>query len=113
MSRLSLAAFLLAACAAPALAQKEYGFDNRKPSGQPYLTPEESLRRMKVAEGFEVKLFAAEPDVINPVSFSVDERGRLWVLECFEYPNKTPPGQAPRAGSNSRRRALTWFPSMV
>ena len=28
-------------------AQREYGFDNTKPSGQPYLKPEESLARMK------------------------------------------------------------------
>src|SRR5688572_17745092 len=52
---LPVALLLLAAPAAPA--QKEYGFDNRKPSGQPYLDPEETVRRMKVADGFEVKLF--------------------------------------------------------
>jgi quinoprotein glucose dehydrogenase len=27
-------------------------------------------------EGFEARLFAAEPDVANPVAFSVDEKGR-------------------------------------
>jgi putative membrane-bound dehydrogenase-like protein len=80
----------------PAAAQKEYGFDNRKSSGQPYLAPEESVRRMKVAEGFEVKLFAAEPQVVNPVAMTVDERGRVWVIECFEYPKRTPPGRMPR-----------------
>ena len=51
----------------PVFAQREYGFDNRKASGQPYLTPEESLKRMKVAPEFEVKLFAGEPLVVNPV----------------------------------------------
>jgi putative membrane-bound dehydrogenase-like protein len=96
MSRLSLAAVLLTACAAPALAQKEYGFDNRKSSGQPYLAPEESVRRMKVADGFEVKLFAAEPMVVNPIAMTVDERGRVWVIECFEYPKRTPKGKMPR-----------------
>ena len=55
------AVFVLLGAAAPLFAQKEYGFDNRKPSGQPYLKPEESVARMKVADGFEVKLFAAEP----------------------------------------------------
>ena len=62
--------------ASPACAQREYGFDNTKPSGQPYLKPEESVARMKVANGFEVKVFAAEPDVINPIAFTIDERGR-------------------------------------
>jgi putative membrane-bound dehydrogenase-like protein len=79
-----------------ARAQKNFGFDNTKPSGQPYLTPEESVKRMHVPPGWEVKVFAAEPDVINPIAFSVDERGRVWVLECFEYPKRTPKGQKPR-----------------
>ncbi|OWK36133.1 PVC-type heme-binding CxxCH protein [Fimbriiglobus ruber] len=82
--------------ATPALAQKEFGFDNRKPSGQPYLTPEETVKRFKVAPEFEVKLFAGEPQVINPVAFTIDERGRVWVVECFEYPSRTPKGKAPR-----------------
>jgi len=80
----------------PAAAQREYGFDNTKPSGQPYLSAEETVRRMKVAEGYEVHLFAAEPDVVNPIAFTVDEKGRLWVVECYEYPLRTPPGKAPR-----------------
>ena len=94
MRRLCLAALLLTA--APAFAQREFGFDNRKPSGQPYLTPEESVKRMKVAPEFEVKLFAGEPLVINPIAFTIDEKGRVWVVECFEYPSRTPPGKAPR-----------------
>jgi len=64
------------------IAQKEHGFDNTKPSGQPYLDPQESLRRMTAPPGFEVTLFAAEPDIINPIAFSIDERGRVWVVEC-------------------------------
>jgi putative membrane-bound dehydrogenase-like protein len=80
----------------PAFAQREFGFDNTKPSGQPYLKPEESLKRMKVADGFEVHLAAAEPDVINPIAFTLDEKGRIWVVECFEYPKRTAKGKMPR-----------------
>jgi hypothetical protein len=80
----------------PVLAQKNLGFDNTKPSGQPYLPPEESLRRLRVPPGWEVKLFAAEPDVVNPIAFTVDERGRLWVVECYEYPKRTAKGAKPR-----------------
>jgi putative membrane-bound dehydrogenase-like protein len=88
---------VLAAFPLPAvLAQKEFGFDNTKSSGQPYLAPQESLRQLKVPPEWEVKVFAAEPDIINPVAFTVDERGRLWVVECYEYPSKTPPGKMPR-----------------
>src|SRR5207302_4531349 len=77
-------------------AQSEFGFVNTKPSGQPYLAPEESLKRLRVPPGFEVKLFAAEPDIINPISFTVDERGRLWVVERDVYPKRTAKGQKPR-----------------
>jgi putative membrane-bound dehydrogenase-like protein len=76
--------------------QKEFGFDNRKTSGQPYWTPEQSIKGFRVPPGWEVKVFAAEPDVINPVAFTIDERGRLWVVECYEYPKRTAPGQKPR-----------------
>lgn len=80
----------------PAAAQREYGFDNRKSSGQPYLNPAETLSRFEVPPEFEVKLFAAEPLVVNPIAFTLDEKGRVWVIECFEYPKRTPPGKAPR-----------------
>jgi putative membrane-bound dehydrogenase-like protein len=87
---------IIAALTPTSYAQKQFGFDNSKPSGQPYLTPAESLKRMKVADGFEIKLFAAEPMVTNPIAFTIDERGRVWVVESFEYPKRTPPGQMPR-----------------
>jgi putative membrane-bound dehydrogenase-like protein len=96
MMRYVLSAIVLVFMAFPVLAQREFGFDNTKPSGQPYLTPEETVKRMKVAPEFEVKLFAGEPQVVNPVAFTIDEKGRVWVVECFEYPSRTPPGKAPR-----------------
>ncbi len=34
-------------------------------------------------EGFEARLFAAEPDIANPVAFSVDENGDVYVCETF------------------------------
>ena len=88
MRRPSLALLGLLLAGSPAFAQKQFGFDNTKPSGQPYLTPQESLQRMKVAPEFEVKLFAGEPQVVNPIAFTIDEKGRVWVVECFEYPSK-------------------------
>lgn len=33
--------------------------------------------------GFEIHLWAAEPDVANPVAFSIDEKGRIYVAETF------------------------------
>jgi putative membrane-bound dehydrogenase-like protein len=97
LRRCCLCFFLLLAVRLPAAhAQREYGFDNTKSSGQPYLSPEESCRRLKVPPEYEVTVFAAEPDIINPIAFTIDERGRLWVVENFEYPRRTPKGQKPR-----------------
>jgi putative membrane-bound dehydrogenase-like protein len=87
---------LLLASSGTLLAQKEFGFDNRKSSGQPYLSPEETVKRMQMAPGFECKLYAGEPSLVNPIAMTVDERGRVWVVECFEYPKRTPKGQMPR-----------------
>ncbi|MEX0701523.1 MAG: PVC-type heme-binding CxxCH protein [Planctomycetales bacterium] len=48
-------------------------------------TPEESLAQFDVSEGFQVSLFAAEPDVQQPVAMALDDRGRLWVAESYQY----------------------------
>lgn len=93
MRHVVLALLLLAA---PAAAQREYGFDNRKGSGQEYWKPDETVKKFKVAPEFEVKLFAGEPDLANPIAFTIDEKGRVWAIECFEYPSRTPPGKQPR-----------------
>lgn len=53
------------------------------------LPPEEAAARMRVPEGFEVNLFAGEPDVKQPVSLCLDDRGRLWVAEAYSYPDHT------------------------
>ena len=51
----------------------------------PFLSPQEALKQMKVPDGFRVELFAHEPDVQQPISLTTDERGRLWVAECYTY----------------------------
>ena len=43
--------------------------------------------RMKLPEGFQATLFAGEPDVVQPIAFTFDERGRMWVVECYSYPD--------------------------
>ncbi len=65
-------------------------YENRKPAPQLQapLTPAESMSLMQVPPGFELKLFAAEPDIINPIYMNWDERGRLWVIETVDYPNE-------------------------
>ena len=58
------------------------------------LSPEASLKHWQVPPGFELKLFAAEPQIVNPLAMAWDHRGRLWVVETLDYPNdKQPEGQ--------------------
>ncbi len=64
-----------------------------RPPGPP-LSPAEAVARMVVPEGFSVEIVAAEPDVVNPVSMCIDEKGRFWITESFEYPRRDPgPGR--------------------
>ena len=59
----------------------------------PVLSGEESVKLATVPAGFELKLFAAEPDIVNPISFCIDDRGRLWVAEGRTYPNRAKEGE--------------------
>ncbi len=48
--------------------------------------PEETVKMMKLPDGFLAKVFAAEPDIVQPIAFAIDDRGRLWVCENLSYP---------------------------
>jgi putative membrane-bound dehydrogenase-like protein len=60
-----------------------------RPPG-PALSPQEAIAAMTVPEGFLVEVVASEPDIVNPVAMTFDERGRIWVTESLEYPRKQP-----------------------
>ena len=51
------------------------------------LPPESSMVYMQTPPGFEITLFAAEPDIVNPIALAWDERGRLFVIETLDYPH--------------------------
>ena len=50
---------------------------------------------MRVPDGFEITLFAAEPDIRKPIDLTFDERGRMIVVEAGGYPLGAPEGEAP------------------
>jgi putative membrane-bound dehydrogenase-like protein len=52
----------------------------------PPIPASQSALRMKLPEGFNVSLFAAEPDVVQPIAMTIDRKGRLWVVENYSYP---------------------------
>ncbi|HEV8058353.1 MAG TPA: PVC-type heme-binding CxxCH protein [Gemmataceae bacterium] len=53
------------------------------------LPPKVAPGRMTLPEGFQATLFVGEPDVVQPIAFTFDDRGRLWVVECLSYPKWT------------------------
>jgi hypothetical protein len=59
-----------------------------KPPGPP-LSPQEAIKKMQVPPGFHVELVAAEPDIVNAVAMTFDERGRIWITESIEYPRRS------------------------
>lgn len=46
---------------------------------------EQAIKKFIVAPGFSVELFAAEPQLANPVCFTVDFQGRFYVAETFRH----------------------------
>lgn len=60
---------------------------------------EKALRRLRSEPGFEVKLFAAEPLLANPVAFAIDHRGRFYVAETFRL----------HFGVTDIRRHMNWL----
>jgi putative heme-binding domain-containing protein len=56
----------------------------------PARSPAEAVRAMTVPPGFRVEVVAAEPEIVNPVSMTFDERGRIWITESLEYPRRRP-----------------------
>jgi putative membrane-bound dehydrogenase-like protein len=61
---------------------------NAQPIVEKPFTPLEAAKTMEVPKGFNVTLFAGEPDIKQPIAFCIDDRGRLWVAEANNYPDK-------------------------
>ncbi|WP_077919442.1 PVC-type heme-binding CxxCH protein [Spirosoma sp. 209] len=53
----------------------------------------EAAKAMTLPTGFRITLAAAEPDIVKPICFTFDPRGRLWVVESHTYPVPAPEGQ--------------------
>jgi len=51
----------------------------------PPLSAQEALQALSLPPGFHATLFAAEPDVRQPIALATDSRGRLWVAENYSY----------------------------
>ena len=63
--------------------------DNATPPNPPHPFGRQSaladVKKLEVAAGLEARLFACEPDVVNPADMDVDARGRVWICEGANY----------------------------
>ena len=57
------------------------------------LSAADAVKAAIAPPGFKLQVFAAEPDVKQPIAFCEDDRGRLWVAEGYTYPRRAPEGQ--------------------
>lgn len=55
----------------------------------------QDLEKLEAAEGFEVQLYSADPQIAKPIQMSFDAQGRLWVVSSESYP-QLEPGAEPR-----------------
>ncbi len=81
--RTPFALILLACCAF------EHVFAQPPVERETPLSPAQSLAQIKIDSGFQVRLMAHEPQVVDPVDAAFDDRGRLWVVEMRDYPFRT------------------------
>lgn len=47
--------------------------------------PENALRGLVLANGLKAEVIATEPFLKNPTNIDIDERGRIWVTEAYNY----------------------------
>ena len=64
------------------------GAREQKTSNAPFLKPKEAVAKMEFPKEFNVSIFAAEPDIGEPIAFTFDDRGRIWVVENYNYVNR-------------------------
>ena len=58
----------------------------RPVAAEPSLSPAETVAKFKLPPGFKAQVVTAEPDLVQPIAMTQDDRGRLWVLTNTNYP---------------------------
>lgn len=57
------------------------------------LSGADAIAAMTLPDGFSITLASTEPEIIRPITFSLDDKGRMWVVEAHTYPVPAPEGQ--------------------
>ena len=72
-------------------------WESKGPYDTDPLAPEEALKTFQIVDGFRAELFAAEPEVVDPVEIAFDEDGNAYVAEMLDYPFDPAAGTPPRS----------------
>jgi putative heme-binding domain-containing protein len=100
-SKNNLLSFLVCSCLILINACQQKQDDDSLYSGQAFnesirptdaRTPEEEWMGFKLPPGFEIQLFASEPDIQKPMNMQFDAKGRMWLTQSFDYPFPAAPG---------------------
>lgn len=96
---------LSSSTSAPLLAQTYMGADDPKTAAIVYgqgvretdwQSAEQERAGFHLPPGFEIQLFASEPEIAKPLNMAWDHHGRLWVSSTVEYPYPAEEGAQPR-----------------
>ena len=58
---------------------------NTEKAEAPPMSAADAAKSATLPEGFRLEVFAAEPDVQQPISIAFEEAGRLWFAECYTF----------------------------
>lgn len=82
--RLSVLLILTLTCFSTLAADFPEPYDTEKEGASP-MSAEEAAKTAVLPEGFQLEVFASEPDVRQPIGITFDDKGRLWVAECYTF----------------------------
>ena len=65
-------------------------YENRDPAPKYQLPFEvnDAMKFIQIPAEYSLSLFATEPEIVKPITFAFDERGRMWIAETVDYPNE-------------------------
>lgn len=82
---LVMSVVVMTACTRGDTEDATYEFTETIRSTEPQ-TPEQERAGFKLPDGFEIELFASEPQISKPINIDFDARGRMWVTQSSAYP---------------------------
>ena len=62
--------------------------NSEKDTTIPLLPAQQAVKKIRLPDGFSARVFAAEPEVRNPIDMAWDAQGRIWIAENYTYADR-------------------------